>query len=216
MLAREQPSSSLQELHGQIVGVLDHVRSMATSLRPSTLAQLGLLPALQALSNERRRFSIEAAGVVEPLPEPLKTGTYRLVEQVLAAAPPDEPALLRLTGSSNRLDATLDVAIERASEPVAAARAQAALLGGSLRAEPLAAGGTRMRIRLPLAQEVAEREPVTGSAARTTVRPGADSISSSPWASATRSCIPTTPNPSTRASGSKPRPSSSTSTRRTS
>ena len=163
MLGRQPASSaeaSLQELHGQILGVLDNVRSMATSLRPSTLAQLGLVPALEPLSNERACFSIEAAGVVEPLPEPLRTGTYRLVEHVLAAAPADEPAVLRLTGASNRLDVMLDVAIERSSEPVAAARAQAALLGGSLRAEPLAAGGTRMRIRLPLAQEVAEREPV--------------------------------------------------------
>lgn len=163
MLGRQPPSSaeaSLRELHGQILGVLDNVRSMATSLRPSTLAQLGLVPALEALSDERTRFSIEADGVVEPLPEPLRTGTYRLVEHVLAAAPPDEPAALRLAGSRNRLDVMLNVATERSSEPVAAARAQAALLGGSLRAEPLAAGGTRMRIRLPLAQEVAEREPV--------------------------------------------------------
>jgi signal transduction histidine kinase len=213
MVGRDQPSCSLQDLHRQVAGVLDGVRSMATTLRPWTLAQLGLVPALEGLSQEHG-LSVEAVGVVDPLPEPLRTGTYRLVEQVVAGAR-GEPATLRLTGSSDRLDAALDVAIDRTSEPVAAAGAQAALLGGSLRAEPLAGGGTRLRIRLPL-QEPVEADAPTGSVALRTVRPGADSISSRPCASATRSCIPATPNPSTRASGSNPRPSSETSTRRTS
>ena len=38
-----------------------------------------------------------------------------------------------------------------------------------------------------------DRGPQAGSTARTTVRPDADSISSAPWASATRSRMPTTP-----------------------
>ena len=72
--------SSLDELQSQVVGVLEDVRGVATSLRPSSLAQLGLVPALEA----RGDVAVEAAGVPEPLPEPLRTGVYRLVEHVLS------------------------------------------------------------------------------------------------------------------------------------
>ena len=50
--------ASFDELHGQVVSVLDEVRHVATELRPSSLAQLGLVPALEALEH----LSVEAAG----------------------------------------------------------------------------------------------------------------------------------------------------------
>ena len=71
---------TLDELQSQVVGVLEELRGVATTLRPSSLAQLGLVPALEA----RDDVAVEAAGVTEPLPESLRTGVYRLVEHVLS------------------------------------------------------------------------------------------------------------------------------------
>jgi signal transduction histidine kinase len=182
----------VDELHGQVVGVLESVRHLAGELRPSTLAALGLVPALEALDG----VAVQADGLPDELPEPLRTGVYRLVEEIA-------PARVRLSASHDRLGVDIDGPL---GGSVAAAHARAALLGGSLRL----AGPSRLHVELPLQAETA------GSTARTTVLPADDSTSSSPCASATRSRIPTRPNPATRASGSKPRPSSSTSTRTTS
>ena len=161
---------SLDELHAQVVGVLADVRETASALRPSTLAQLGLVPALEAID----RLSVDADGLPEPLPEPLRTGVYRLVEHVVAAAEPGARA--RLSRSGDELDVVLDVELP-SREPVTAASGRVAVLGGTLQAEPLPAGRTRLRARLPLQPAAAAAEP-TGSVARTTVLPAADSISS--------------------------------------
>ena len=155
---------SLDELQGQVVGVLDEVRGLATELRPSSLAQLGLVPALEALDG----VSVEAEGLPEPVPEPARTAVYRLVEHVVAAAP---GARVRVSAANDRLDVVLDADL-LGPEPVPAARARIALLGGSLHAESLPGGRTRLRLRLPLQAEPA------GSVARTTVRPTSESISS--------------------------------------
>ena len=155
---------SLDELRDQVVGVLEEVRDLATELRPSSLAQLGLVPALEALDG----VSVEAAGLPEPVPEPVRTGVYRFVEHMAAAA--RSGARVRMSAADERLDVVLDADLHGA-EPVAAARARVALLGGALSAEPLPGGRTRLRVRLPL-------QAPTGSVARTTVLPTAESISS--------------------------------------
>ena len=162
--------SSLDELQSQVVGVLEDVRGVATSLRPSSLAQLGLVPALEA----RDDVAVEAAGVPEPLPEPLRTGVYRLVEHVLSPG-----ARVWLSSTESDLDVLLDVRLDDAAERIGAVRARAALMNGTVDAEPLADGRTRLRARLPLGQDAREATPTpTGRLARTTVRPAADSISS--------------------------------------
>ena len=117
------------------------------------------------------------------------------------------PERVRLSVTGDCLDVVIDAPL---SGSVATARARAALLGGSLRL----VGRSRLHVELPL--QPAGGAATAGSTARTTVLPDADSISRSPWASATRSRMPTRPNPSARASGSNPRPSSSTTTRTTS
>jgi hypothetical protein len=88
-----------------------------------------------------------------------------------APKPGRRPRLARRGARPSRvvLDAEL-----RGREPVRAARARIALLAGSLSAEPLPAGRTRLRARLPLQAEAAP----TGSVARTTVRPPFESSSS--------------------------------------
>jgi len=166
MLRRQGVASeALDELHDQVVGVLEEVRELATELRPSSLAQLGLAPALEALDG----VSVEAAGLSEPVPEPMRTGVYRFVEHVVSSA--GSGARVRVSASDDRLDVVLDADLN-GPEPISAARAWIALLEGSLSAEPLTPGRTRMRVRLPLQAARA------GSVARTTVPPTAESISS--------------------------------------
>jgi signal transduction histidine kinase len=173
MLRREAPNGrgdSLDELYGQVVGVLDDVRALAGELRPSSLAHLGLVPALEADG-----IAVDADRLPEPLPEPLRTGAYRLIEHAVSAVRPGGRASVRLTGSEDAVDAVLDLDLERPAEVVAAARAQAALMSGTLREERSSTGGTRLRVRLP---QDARTAGATGSVARTTVRPGPDSMSS--------------------------------------
>jgi signal transduction histidine kinase len=182
MLRREDPGAgggSLDELHAQIVGVLDDVRDMAGALRPMSLAQLGLVPALEALARDAyAELSVEADDVPEPLPEPLRTAVYRLIESALSTARPGTPAGVHLTATDRRLDVVLELDLEGAREPLAAARAQVALMNGSLRAEPMPEGRTRAVVRLPLQPAPAAAAEPTGRIARTTVLPASDSTSS--------------------------------------
>ena len=149
---------SLDELQGQVVGVLDEVRGLATELRPSSLAQLGLVPALEALDG----VSVEAEGLPEPVPEPAADRRYWLVEHVVAAAP---GARVRVSAANDRLDVVLDADL-LGPEPVPAASCPDRAARGSLHAESLPGGRTRLRLRLPLQAEPA------GTVARTTVLPG--------------------------------------------
>jgi signal transduction histidine kinase len=167
MERRHEAGGSLDELHAQIVSVLNDVRDMAGELRPASLGQLGLVPALQALAQDG--FTLEAQDVPEQLPEPLRTSTYRLIETALSTARPGAPARVHLAATDRQLELDLDLDLADASEPLAAVWARTALLSGSLDAEPLPDGRTRVLVRLPL-QGLAP----TGSVARTTVLPGAD------------------------------------------
>ena len=164
-------STLLDELHGQLVGVMAELRDLATELRPSTLAEFGVVPALEALGD----VAIEADELERPLPEPLQIGVYRLVQHVLASAEPG--ARVRLSTEAGQLDIVLDAA-PRGTEPVTAARARVALLGGALTTEGLPDGRIRLSARLPLQPVRAETAGPAGSVARTTVRPTVDSISS--------------------------------------
>lgn len=154
--------ASLDELHDQVVGVLGELRDVATELRPSSLAQLGLVSALEGLDGLTVVDELS-----EPVPEPARTGVFRLVEHVLSSSPGG--AGVRLAAGDGTLALTLDGALA-GSAPIAAARARACLLGGSLRAEPLPGGRTRLHVQVPLQR--------AGSVARTTVLPVAELISS--------------------------------------
>ena len=176
MLRREGPADALEDVHGQVVGVLDDVRDVATALRPSSLAQLGLVPALEGLARENA-LTVRAGAVPEPFPEPLRTGVFRLVQQALAAGRAT-PADLHLDTSADSLDIDLELDLDDANR-LAATRARAAVLGGSLRVEPLPSGRTRVRVRLPLDQDArAAGGRPAGSVEVSTVRPGSDSIES--------------------------------------
>jgi signal transduction histidine kinase len=141
MQLRTGDGGSREDLRDEVRGVLAALREMATDLRPSTLGQLGLVPALEAIDG----LTVEADGVPDPLPEPLRTGVYRLVEQIASAGP---GARVALQGGT-RLDVFID-AERPGPEVLAAAKARIALLDGSLRTEPQPDGRLRLRAALPL------------------------------------------------------------------
>jgi signal transduction histidine kinase len=134
---------SLEELQGEVRGVLAELRDVATKLRPSSLAQLGLVPALESIDG----LTVYADSVPDPVPEPLRTGVYRLVEHVVSRAATD--AVVHLQGHGDQLDVAID-AEPADPELVAAVRARVALRGGTLAVEDLHGGGTRLRVRLPM------------------------------------------------------------------
>jgi signal transduction histidine kinase len=152
-MLRRDPSApkelALEDLHAQVVRVLGDVRDVAASLRPFTLGELGLLPALEALAGRLPWVKIEAHGVPDDLPEPLQLAVYRLVEQAFAAGEPGASATASLRADGDALHVTVTAPCRELDVVVAGARARVALLGGSLVGER-AAGGTTMRIRLPL------------------------------------------------------------------
>ena len=174
---------TLDELQSQVVGVLEELRGVATTLRPSSLAQLGLVPALEA----RDDVAVEAAGVPEPLPEPLRTGVYRLVEHVLSPG-----ARLWLSSNDGDLDVLLDVQLDDAAEQIGAVRARAALMNGTVDAEQLADGRTRLHARCPSIRTCARRRRrrPAGSPGPRFVRPPTRSRADRGRARRARACRP--------------------------
>ena len=164
--------SSLDELQSQVVGVLEE-RARGRDVAAAVVAR-----AARPRARRSRRATTSRsrpAGVPEPLPEPLRTGVYRLVEHVLSPG----ARAVAVEHRTSDLDVLLDVRLDDAAERIGAVRARAALMNGTVDAEPLADGRTRLRVRLPLGQDARDATPTpTGRLARTTVRPAADSISS--------------------------------------
>jgi signal transduction histidine kinase len=140
---RHGGDGSLDELQSDVRGVLAELRDVATELSPSSLAQLGLVPALEAIDG----LSVNADSIPDPVPEPLRTGVYRLVEHAVSAAAAG--ARVRLQGHDDELDVTIDAELT-GSEPVTAARARVALLGGTLAIQVQPENRTRLLARLPM------------------------------------------------------------------
>lgn len=159
MVRRETPDEhavSLDELHRQVVAVLGDVRNVAVALRPSSLEQLGLAPALEGLADRARdergcRVDLEISELPEPLAEPLRTEVFRIVEQAIVACP--DRARMPLSVSAEDDELELDIVLPVGAGTgvvVAAIRARAELLDGSLTLEPSLANTTRLRVRLPM------------------------------------------------------------------
>lgn len=140
VLIQLRAGGSHADLHDDVRGVLAELRDVATELRPSSLALLGLVPALEAIDG----LTVETEGDPDPLPEPLRTGVYRLVEHVVSRATGDATVHVR------RHDDDLAVTIDAELPDVVAERARVALLGGTLGIEGLPDGRTRLCARFPM------------------------------------------------------------------
>jgi signal transduction histidine kinase len=157
MLARDAPerhTASVEDLRGQIVEVLRELRELAGSLRPVSLTQLGLRPALEALATHgTARLALDLDAAPATLDASLETTAYRIVEEVVAAseragttmsvgvAVSGTPAGVTL---ALRLPAGLDVAVV-----LRRIRARADVIDGSVASTTLPDGSTQVRVALP-------------------------------------------------------------------
>ena len=138
----------LDELHALLVGVLDDMRGLATALRPFSLAQLGLGPALETLADTVRAsrafdVELEIGDLHDAVPEPLRTNAYRIVEQAVASYDPGTAARIAVNERGQRLEITLT---PRAGAPAVAGRARSAVMAVTC----WVGRGDAAAIRLPL------------------------------------------------------------------
>lgn len=156
VLGREAPdhhASSVEDLHGQVVEVLRELREVAGSLRPVSLTQLGLRPALEALaSNGSRRLELDLDAAPDTLDASLETSAYRLVEEALAACGrAGAGGSVHVAISGGRDDLTLDVELPLEVDDAVvlpAIRARAEAIEGRVESHTRD-GATWVRIVLP-------------------------------------------------------------------
>jgi signal transduction histidine kinase len=143
VLARDTPersAASVDDLRGQITEVLRDLREVAGSLRPVSLTQLGLRPALEALAADvGGRLVLD--GVPDALDPALETAVYRIVEEALRA-----DARATVTGNADAL--TLDLRLH-SEAMLPAIRARAVVVRATVDAHELADGVTAVRVTLP-------------------------------------------------------------------
>ncbi|WP_320668617.1 GAF domain-containing sensor histidine kinase [Patulibacter defluvii] len=162
-----------REVVDQISLEIQKLRTLITELRPATLDELGLAPAVESLARDvgaTTGLSIDVAidlkDAVEPgqdrLSADLETGIYRIVQEALtnvvkhAAA---EHALIQVLAGDRELRVTVrddGVGIDeerlhgRSGFGVTGMRERVELAGGTLELRPGEQGGTVLSVRLPL------------------------------------------------------------------
>jgi len=176
-LARISPRESvfrqgLQNIKTLAENCVNEVRNMALLLRPSMLDDLGLVAALEWQAREVSKrtgmlVDIEDENVSDDLPEDHKTCVYRIVQEALNNCSKHAYAKkvrVTLSQDSNRLR----VSIEDDGKGFDPSRARGlglvgmnervSQLGGVLKVDSQPAGGTCLRIDLPLPSAVTEQE----------------------------------------------------------
>ncbi|HET6549198.1 MAG TPA: histidine kinase [Solirubrobacter sp.] len=145
VLARETPdrrAASVEDLRGQITEVLRELREVAGSLRPVSLTQLGLRPALEALAGDvPGRLALDLDGAPDTLDPALETAVYRIVEEALRAG-----ARANVAAGEGAL--TLDLRLPTEAM-LPALRARAEVARGTVDARPLSGGATAVHVTLP-------------------------------------------------------------------
>ena len=163
--------SSLDELQSQVVGVLEE-RARGRDVAAAVVARAARPRA------RRSRRATTSRSRRRACPSRSRSPCAPASTAWSSTCSPPAPGVW-LSSTDSDLDVLLDVRLDDAAERIGAVRARAALMNGTVDAEPLADGRTRLRARLPLGQDAREATPTpTGRLARTTVRPAADSISS--------------------------------------
>jgi two-component system NarL family sensor kinase len=161
----EAADALLDGAAANVEGTVDGVRRVVYALRPPALDQLGLLGALRqqagALSTAGGGLTcdVEAPRELSPLPAAVEVAAFRIAQE----------ALTNVTRHAAASRATISVAVDgdlhleisddgRGLPPDApvgvgltSMRDRAAELGGTFAIERPPAGGTRVRVRLPLA-----------------------------------------------------------------
>ena len=166
-LAGDRPGEArayLEQIDGELGGLLDEVRRIARDLRPPVLDELGLLPALRAQAarltgDDGPEVRIEAPTDLPPLPAAVEAAAYWIAVEALTNASRHSGAAhcsLRVS-----LADALEVEVEddgagvprraRSGVGMLAMRERAREVGGTLHVErPRRGSGTVVRARLPL------------------------------------------------------------------
>ncbi|MGY1826276.1 sensor histidine kinase [Blastococcus sp. SYSU DS0541] len=153
------------ELRGELRTAIADVRRLVHDLRPPALDELGLVGALERLTErcstdgDGLRAGVEVDGELPPLPAAVEVAAYRIAQEALANVVRHAAArtcTLRLAADEAEL--TIEVLDDGAglpAEPVpgvgtSSMRERAAETGGRCQVLPAPGGGTRVLARLPL------------------------------------------------------------------
>lgn len=152
----------LVELKAQTHAAIADIRRLVYDLRPPSLDELGLIPAIRGqatnYSQNGLNVSVEASEPLPPLPAAIEVAAYRIAQEALTNVVRHACAhrcCIRLSlGDELQLEITDDgVGLPvnpRAGVGLTSMRERAAELGGRCSAESLHTGGTRVLARLPL------------------------------------------------------------------
>ncbi len=174
-IVREEVPQPQADRLGRVIGLVDEgmasIRSVTDALRPSLLDDLGLVPALRALVTDfESRTGIpttfDGPDALPPLRSDAELAIFRAVQEGLSnVARHAEASAARILVTGK--DAALIIHIEddgrgiRPSEGgsdermgLAGMRERFAALGGQVEIQSADGGGTRLRIRLPLREEM--------------------------------------------------------------
>ncbi|HVM34778.1 MAG TPA: GAF domain-containing sensor histidine kinase [Actinomycetota bacterium] len=172
----ELAAEELESAKGLVDEALDEARTAIYQLRPSTLDDLGLVPALEALASRTLGGEYDvsiAADLPQGLPSHLETALYRIAQEALnnirKHAGPCRVELTLESSSANQLvmrvaDEGLgfDLASYRRARPETAfgllgMAERVDLIGGRFSMKSAPATGTSIEVTLPL-----ERQPADG------------------------------------------------------
>ncbi len=172
-LISQEPQAAdtlLAGLKAQTQTAISDIRRLVYGLRPPTLDDLGLVPAIREqatnYSQNGLNLSVEAPQELPPLPAAVEVAAYRIVQEALTNASRHARASecrirfsigdeLELGITDNGIGLPED---RRAGVGLSSMRERAAELGGTCTVVPLGpAGGTRVLARLPLPTSSGEK-----------------------------------------------------------
>lgn len=160
-------AQQLEQVRDHVRACIVELRSIADSLRPAVLDELGLGAALQRISEveaERggRTVTFLAGSLPESLPRQVETSAYRLIEELLQALAGAFSVDVALIASEGSLRVSLQAGFGREGGPcnedcaqdlerkLTAARVRVELLGGSLALEEVSGERAQVLAQLPL------------------------------------------------------------------
>ena len=166
LLSQEEPAAAealLTELKTQMQAAISDIRRLVYDLRPPTLDELGLVPAIREqatnYSQNGLNISVETPESLPQLPAALEVAAYRIVQEALTNvsrhARANECRVRLSLGDELELEVTDDgigmPESRHAGVGLSSMRERAAELGGTCKVEPSGpAGGTCVLARLPL------------------------------------------------------------------
>ncbi len=182
----ESPGTTPEQLHERLATAralaertMQTIRNISLLLRPSLLDDLGLGAAMQWLTEDfTRRTGVKCrlvdAGLDEDLPDAVRTGVYRVVQEALhncekharateaAVAVEQRPGLLMVTVTDNGcgfLPESGESAAGLMHFGLLGMRERAGGLGGSIEIDSAPGTGTRITLRLPVEERCEPESP---------------------------------------------------------